>query len=54
MTPLQLGSVVFDSRESFEAGQGSQPAIPFEILNLWNNCNSVSFHFKRSLATWQI
>jgi len=36
--PAALGSVTFDSRASFESGQGSQPAIPFEILNLWYAC----------------
>ena len=35
---MPLGSVTFDSRASFEAGQSSQPAIPFEILNLWYAC----------------
>lgn len=39
---MQLGAPTFSSRAEFEAGQGAQPAIPFEILNLWNNCNSVS------------
>lgn len=42
MYDLQLGAATFDSRASFEAGQGGQPAIPFEILNIWNNCNTVS------------
>jgi len=51
LSPLQLGSAVFDSRESFKSGQGAQPAIPFEILNLWNNCNSVSPHPTHSLLT---
>jgi len=36
--PQALGSVTFDSRAAFEAGQASQPAIPFEILNLWYAC----------------
>ena len=38
----QLGDATFATRAEFEAGQGAQPAIPFEILNLYNNCNSVS------------
>lgn len=42
LTSLQLGSATFDSRADFKAGQGAQPAIPFQILNLYNNCNSVS------------
>ncbi|TKA69121.1 hypothetical protein B0A55_08870 [Friedmanniomyces simplex] len=36
--PQPLGAVTFDSRESFEAGQGNQPNIPFEILNMWYAC----------------
>lgn len=36
--PQALGSVTFDGRAAFEEGQGSQPAIPFEILNLWYSC----------------
>jgi len=36
--PQALGSVTFDSRAAFEAGQAAQPAIPFEILNLWYAC----------------
>lgn len=36
--PVDLGTATFDSLASFEAGQGSQPAIPFTILNLWYAC----------------
>jgi len=36
--PQALGSATFNSRASFEAGQAAQPAIPFEILNLWYAC----------------
>lgn len=36
--PDALGAATFDSRASFEAGQASQPAIPFEILNMWYAC----------------
>lgn len=42
MYDLQLGDATFDSLKAFEVGQGGQPAIPFEILNVWNNCNTVS------------
>ncbi|KAM0723803.1 hypothetical protein Q7P37_000793 [Cladosporium fusiforme] len=41
-----LGSATFDSREDFKAGQGAQPAIPFEQLNLWHNCNTVTLRWK--------
>jgi len=37
-SPQPLGSVTFDGRAAFEAGQGAQPPIPFEILNLWYAC----------------
>lgn len=36
--PQALGSITFDGRAAFEAGQSSQPAIPFEILNMWYAC----------------
>ncbi|KAF2768738.1 hypothetical protein EJ03DRAFT_114268 [Teratosphaeria nubilosa] len=36
--PETLGAVTFDSRAAFEAGQGSQPDIPFELLNMWYAC----------------
>ncbi|EMF17684.1 uncharacterized protein SEPMUDRAFT_35932 [Sphaerulina musiva SO2202] len=43
-----LGTATFDSRASFEAGQSAQPAIPFEQLNLWHNCNSVTIRWLSS------
>ncbi|TKA29488.1 hypothetical protein B0A50_03501 [Salinomyces thailandicus] len=36
--PQTLGEPTFNGRAAFEAGQGSQPPIPFEILNLWYAC----------------
>ncbi|KAK3069206.1 hypothetical protein LTR53_012646 [Teratosphaeriaceae sp. CCFEE 6253] len=36
--PVALGSATFTGRAAFEAGQGSQPNIPFEILNMWYAC----------------
>lgn len=44
--PATLGAPTFTSRTSFEAGQGGQPDIPFTILNVWNNCDSVTFRWK--------
>jgi len=52
--PQPLGSVTFDSRASFEAGQGSQPAIPFEILNLWYACTGPVVIRWRSAQTPEI
>jgi hypothetical protein len=36
--PQPLGEATFTSREAFKAGQGSQPNIPFDILNMWYAC----------------
>lgn len=33
--PQALGSATFDSKANFEAGQGGQPDITFELLNVW-------------------
>ncbi|CAD0084075.1 unnamed protein product [Aureobasidium vineae] len=37
----QLGKLTFSSKAEFLAAQGAQPNVPFEILNLWNTCNTV-------------
>ncbi|WPH00722.1 Hypothetical protein R9X50_00355200 [Acrodontium crateriforme] len=39
--PKTLGQPTFSSLADFEAGQGSQPNITFNILNLWYNCDTV-------------
>ncbi|EMC94242.1 hypothetical protein BAUCODRAFT_36711 [Baudoinia panamericana UAMH 10762] len=36
--PQPLGAATFTDRPSFMKGQGSQPAIPFEIQHLWYAC----------------
>ncbi|KAG9672168.1 hypothetical protein KCU95_g17040, partial [Aureobasidium melanogenum] len=36
-----LGHLTFSSKSAFLAAQGAQPNVPFEILNLWNTCNTV-------------
>lgn len=46
--PQPLGSATFDSLTSFEAGQGSQPNIPFEILNVWHGCDFVTMRWVSS------
>ncbi|KXL48206.1 hypothetical protein M433DRAFT_481620 [Acidomyces richmondensis BFW] len=48
--PQPLGAATFDSRASFEAGQGSQPAIPFEQLNVWYNCDNVFLRWRTALT----
>jgi len=44
--PLDLLAPSFTSREMFKIGQGQQPAINFERLNLWNSCNAVNIRWK--------
>ncbi|KAF2211872.1 hypothetical protein CERZMDRAFT_42226 [Cercospora zeae-maydis SCOH1-5] len=36
-----LGEPSVTSREQYQAGQSSQPNIPFNIKNVWHNCNTV-------------
>ncbi|EME84039.1 uncharacterized protein MYCFIDRAFT_195207 [Pseudocercospora fijiensis CIRAD86] len=44
--PLPLLSATFSTRAQFEQGQGEQPPINFEQLNLWYNPNSVTIRWK--------
>ena len=41
-----LGSPTFTDRNNFEAGQDSQPNIPFEILNIWHGCGMVAMRWR--------
>ncbi|KAK6432708.1 hypothetical protein LTR95_011119 [Oleoguttula sp. CCFEE 5521] len=43
-----LGTATFSSRSQFEAGQGGQPNIPFEILNVWHSCDTVTMRWRSS------
>ncbi|KAI5264533.1 hypothetical protein E4T47_08742 [Aureobasidium subglaciale] len=36
-----LGPLTFSSKADFLAGQGAQPPVPFEILDLWHTCDTV-------------
>lgn len=40
-SPVALGTATFDSLAAFEAGQGAQPPIPFQQLNIWHTCTTV-------------
>ncbi|KAH0368212.1 hypothetical protein KCU65_g4110, partial [Aureobasidium melanogenum] len=40
-TSYQLGHLTLPSKTAFLAAQGAQPNVPFEILNLWNTCNTI-------------
>jgi len=44
--PQALGSATFGSRAAFEAGQGGQPNITFNILNVWHNCDTVTVRWR--------
>jgi len=44
--PQALGSATFTSLAAFKAGQSQQPAIPFEQLNIWNNCDTVVIRWR--------
>ena len=47
---LPLGGPVFPSKAAFEAGQGSQPAIPFELLALEAfTCDTIAFRWETTL-----
>lgn len=39
-------SVTFAGRDAFIAGQGSQPNITFDVLNVWYNCDTVFLRWK--------
>lgn len=44
--PIPLLAPTFSTREQFKLGQGQQPPINFERLNLWHDCTSVNFRWK--------
>lgn len=44
--PEVLGTAVFSSRAEFQAGQGAQPPIPFEIIKTWNACSAVTIRWQ--------
>ena len=46
--PAPLTSPTFASRAEFIAGQSGQAPIPFEILNLWNNCAEITIRWRSS------
>jgi len=48
--PQSLTEVTFPGRDAFIAAQGSQPAIPFEQLNIWYNCDTVFLRWRTALT----
>lgn len=43
---LPLLAPTFSSREEFKAGQGEQPPINFEQLQMWHTCNTVTVRWE--------
>lgn len=44
--PLDLLAPTFTSRDQFKTGQGQQPSINFERLNLWHSCDTAIIRWK--------
>lgn len=44
--PVPLGAPTFTNRASFEAGQGGQPNITFNLLKTWNACDAVAIRWR--------
>jgi hypothetical protein len=40
-SPIPLGALTFATKAAFIAGQGTQPNIPFTILQTWHTCDTV-------------
>ncbi|KAH0354552.1 hypothetical protein KCU81_g1111, partial [Aureobasidium melanogenum] len=40
-----LGSITFNSKESYLAGEQAQPGVSFKLLNTWSSCNAVTFRY---------
>lgn len=53
-TPLPLDAVTFASRAAFITGQGSQPAIPWQTLNVWHTCDTVIARWRSAQAPEEI
>lgn len=47
--PVALGTPTFSSLAAFEAGQGKQRNIDFELLNVWHNAKTVTVRWRSSL-----
>ena len=45
-SPIGLTDPTFTSRAAFIAGQSGQKPIPFNILNIWNNCDTVMLRWR--------
>ena len=47
---LPLGGPAFPSKAAFEAGQGAQPAVPFNVIAIESfNCDTIAFRWNVTL-----
>jgi hypothetical protein len=46
--------VTFASKADFLAAQGAQPPVPFQILNLWNTCDTVILRWVSAQSPFQV
>lgn len=44
--PIQVNGISFTSRQDFMNAQGSQPQIPFDILNVFHGCDSITVRWQ--------
>ncbi|KAF2725525.1 hypothetical protein K431DRAFT_215363 [Polychaeton citri CBS 116435] len=47
---VSLLAPTFDGLDAFKAGQGSQPAINFQQLNMWHSCDTVTLRWETTNA----
>jgi len=53
-SPIPLGSLTFASKAAFLAGQGSQPDVPFTILQTWHTCDTVIIRWVANPGAQQV
>jgi len=53
-SPLALGTATFATKAAFLAGQGSQPDVPFTILNTWHTCDTVIIRWVANPGAQQV
>ncbi|EMC99560.1 hypothetical protein BAUCODRAFT_29926 [Baudoinia panamericana UAMH 10762] len=52
--PQPLGVATFTSRAEFMVAQSQQPPLPFQLLSMWYNCDTVFIHWKAPLPPQQV
>jgi len=53
-SPIPLGSLTFATKALFISGQGSQPDVPFTILDTWHTCDTVIIRWVAYPGTQQV